>query len=172
MCCAVVDDHARAQHPVSDHGTLLRRLEEALLAGVEELFRDVAADNLLFEVVLALQVARGLHVAHHASVVSGAAGLALEDVVEFPAGVDGLAVGHFGLSRDAVDTVLAPESFNVDFQVELAHPRYDGFLGFWIDFAAEGWILALEAVHSFGEGCCFLVFGLDREGDYGVRDEH
>lgn len=115
MCCAVVDDHARAQHPVSDHGTLLRRLEKALLAGIEKLFRNVAADDLLFEVVLALRVARRLHVAHHASVVSGAASLALEDVVEFLAGVDGLAVGYFGLSRDAVDAILAPESFNVDF---------------------------------------------------------
>ena len=161
MRCAVVDHHARAEHLVSDERALFARGVEAAAAGMQELFGDAAAGDLLLEVVPVDRRHR-LNPANHAREVARPAGLLLQQVVKLDALGDGLAVGDLRLTCLAFDAVLAPHALNVDVQVQLAHAGDDGFLALGIIAYPEGRILPLEPVHRLREvGAVFLVLVLD-----------
>ena len=158
---AVVDDHAGAEDAVADQRSLLARGLETLVACEEEFLADRAAGDLFLEFV-SFEAAGGLHPAHDTRIVARAARLLLEEVVKGDSLRDGFAVGDLGLACFAGDVVFTAHTLNVDVKMQLAHAGDDSFRGFAVDVDAEGWVLALETGHSFGEfGEVFLLFGFD-----------
>lgn len=168
----VVDHHLGADDLVSQEGTLLAAKLETLTTGRDELVRNDTTHDLVLKGI-GLRVSVGLDPATNPGVVTGAAGLPLEQVVKVGAPRDGLTVGHTRLARDAVDLVLTAEALDVDLEVELAHARDDGLLTLLVHEETEGGVLALEAVHGLGEvvGVGGLL-GLDGQRHDSVRHEH
>jgi hypothetical protein len=140
---AVVDDDLDAGHRKFHLGALGQTAAEALFTGGDELGRDGAAGDLVFE--NELLVGHRLHIAGHPAVLAGAAGLFFVRVVEFGPLGDGFAVGHPRLSGGRLRPCIRAHAFDIDIQVQLAHALDDGIVGFLADvMGPEGGVLLVK----------------------------
>src|SRR5205823_10947803 len=116
------------------------RLLDAQVDGGDVLARDLAADDLVDELIG--PAGRGLHVDDRVAVLAAAARLADEAALDlFDALADRLAVGDLRPSDVRVDVELAHHAVDDDLQVELAHPGDDRLARLLVRADAEGRIL-------------------------------
>src|SRR5262249_33968372 len=107
----------------------LHRLLDAEVDRTDVLLRDLAADDLVHELVAGALLA-GLEVDDGVAVLAAAAGLADELAVDLLDGLpDRLAVRDLRPADVRVDVELALEPVDDDLEVELAHARDQGLAG-------------------------------------------
>ena len=140
------DHFAFAQRPL-DQGPL-----EAIIDGRNELPRNLALRDLVEElVVLVVVLGQRENLAHDVRVLSRTAGLLLVLVVELDNLRRGLLVGHLRLTDLRLALVLALDAFDVDFEVQLPHPRDQRFARFRVAHHMEGRIFPAEAFEGLAQ---------------------
>src|SRR5207253_5772183 len=141
---ADVDDRIAGEH------ARLHRLLDPEVDGGDVLLRDLAADDLVDELV-PLALAR-LGVDHRVAVLAAAARLADEPALDaFDLLADRLAVGDLRTADVRIDVELALEAVDDDLEVQLAHAGDDGLAGLLVRTDAEGWILLGEPLQTLAE---------------------
>ncbi len=111
-----VHDRVPGEHARADG------LLDALVDRLDVLLRDLAADDLVDELVAGSRLLRD-QVDHDVAVLARAAGLADELALDLVDGLPrGLAVGDLRAAHVRVDLELAHQPVDDDLEVELAHP--------------------------------------------------
>ncbi len=167
MVRAVLEDDADVDDGIAGEDARLHRLLDAEVDCGDVLARDLAADDLVDELV-AVPRRRGLEVDDDVPVLAAAAGLADEaalDLLRGPAGR--LAVGDLRAADVRVDRELAQQPVDDDLQVQLAHPGDERLPRLLVGAHAEGRILLGEPLERRGE---LVLVGLRLRLD-GDRDD-
>lgn len=73
-------------------------------------------------------------------------------IVEALFASDGFSVVNCRVSNINGNVVLSLDSFAVDLEMELTHPRHDDFLTLHVVLDRESWVLSLESIQGFQEG--------------------
>jgi len=134
-----LDPHVDDRIAGEDAG--LHRLLDAEVDRADVLARDLAADDLVEELVALARLGR-LRVDDSVAVLAAAAGLAHELALDLLDGTaEGLAVGDLRAADVRVDRELAHQAVDDDLEVKLAHARDQGLAGLVVGAHAEGRIL-------------------------------
>ena len=170
---AVLEDDADVDDGIAGEDPRLHRLLNAEVDCRDVLARDLAADDLVDELVAVPRLC-GLEVDDDVAVLAAAAGLADEAALDLLRGpACRLAVGNLRAADVRVDRELAQQPVDDDLQVQLAHPRDERLPRLLVAAYAEGRILLGQPL----ERRCELVLvglrlGLDGHGDDRVREVH
>ena len=150
------------------HGLL-----DALVDRLDVLLRDLAADDLVLELVAGAGLLRE-QVDDGVAVLARAAGLADEPALDLLGRLrDRLAVGDLRPADVGVDLELAHQPVDDDLEVQLAHAGDQRLAGLLVGRDAEGRILLGEALQSGAELVLVaLRLRLDRDRDHGLREGH
>src|SRR5207253_5291034 len=133
---------------VARHNARLHRLLDAEVDRGDVLLGDLAADDLVDELVAVAGIHR-LAVDHGVAVLAATPGLANEATLDLLDGLaDRLAVGDLGAADVRVDVELAREPIDDDLEMELAHPRDQRLTSLVVAADAEGRVLLGEAVQA------------------------
>ena len=164
---ADVDDGIPREHPG------LHRLLDAEVDCRDVLLRDLAADDLVHELV-AVARAHRLGVDDCVSVLAAAAGLADELALNLLDRLaHRLAVGDLRPAHVRVDAELALEAVDDDLEVQLAHAGDEGLAGLVVGAHAEGRVLLRQALQPHPELVLVgLRLRLDGDRDHRVREGH
>ena len=141
--------------------------------GGDVLLRDLAADDLVLELVAVARLLR-IQVDDGVAVLARAAGLADEPALDLLGRLrDRLAVGDLRPADVRVDVELALEAVDDDLEVQLAHPGDERLPGLLVGRDAEGRILLGEAREADRELVLVgLRLRLDGDGDDRLRERH
>ena len=158
---------------VAGEDARLHRLLDAEVDGGDVLPRDLAADDLVDELVASARLGR-LEVDDDVAVLAAATGLTDElslDLLDRLA--DRLAVRDLRAPDVRVDGELAQQPVDDDLEVQLAHARDQRLPGLLVRADAERRVLLDEPLER---GCELVLIGLrlrlDRDGDHGVGEDH
>ena len=125
----VLEDNANVDDGIAGEDARLHRLLDAEVDRRDVLARDLAADDLVDELV-AVPRRRRLEIDDHVPVLAAATGLADKaalDLLRGPAGR--LAIGDLRAADVGVDRELAQQPVDDDLQVQLAHARDERLAG-------------------------------------------
>jgi hypothetical protein len=141
MVGAVDELHVHVDDRVAGEDARLHRLLDAEVDGRDELLRDLAADDLVHELV-ALARVRRLGVDDGVAVLAAAARLPDEPALNLLDRLaDRLAVRDLRTADVRVDVELALEAVDDDLEVQLAHARDQRLAGLVVGAHAEGRVL-------------------------------
>ena len=149
MVAAVQQGRLQADHRVARQHALLDAFLEALFDRREEVLRDRAADDLLFEdqpVGIA-----GLELDDDVAVLAVAARLLLMLALDLDRLADGLAVGDGRGIEEDFDAELAFQLRDGDVQVLVAQPGEDLLLGLGVGVEREGGIFLEDPADGGGD---------------------
>src|SRR4029453_14990460 len=129
-----LDRHVVAR--VTGQHTSRHRLADALVDGLDEVFRNRAADDVVDELVAFTRLPRDQA---NLRVAVLAAAARLPDVTTFAFGRSGqrVLVGNLPRPHTPLNIELALEPIDDDLQVELAHPGDDNLAGLLVRLHAE-----------------------------------
>src|SRR5215210_6215140 len=166
-----LDSHVHDRVP-GEHARL-HRLLDAEVDRTDVLLRDLAADDLVDEVV-ALARLRRLRVDHGMAVLAAAAGLAHELALNLlDRAPEGLAIGDLRAANVRVDRELPHQAVDDDLEVELAHARDQSLAGLVVGLNAEGRVLLGQALQAGAELVLVdLRLRLDRDRDHRLGEVH
>ena len=106
------------------------------------------------------------------SVLPRTAGLLLVLVVKLDFARRHFAIGHAGITDDALDAVFAFDAFDVNVEVQLAHAGDQRLAGFFVGQHSERRVFAAEAFERLTEFVRAFAFDrFDAQADHGVRNE-
>ena len=117
----VVNDDLDVDHRIAGDHAALHCLTDARLDGVDVLFRNHAADNLVLEAEALARLLRD-EFEPAVTVLTVTAGLADELALCLDGLADGFAVCHLRLANLAVHLELTKHTVHDDLQMQLAHP--------------------------------------------------
>ena len=138
---------------VAGEDARLHRLLDAEVDRRDVLARDLAADDLVDELVALARLGR-LEVDDRVAVLAAAAGLADEPALDLLDGLaDRLAVGDLRAADVRVDVELAHQAVDDDLEVQLAHPGDERLPGLLVGAHAEGRILLGQALERRRRAC-------------------
>src|SRR5436190_3377538 len=151
----------------------LHGLLDAQVDGRDVLLRDLAADDLVHELVALARLERH-GVDDRVAVLAAAAGLADEPALDLLHGLaDRLAIGDLRATDVRVDVELALEAVDDDLEVQLAHAGDQRLAGLLVAADAERRILLGEPLQP---GAQLVLVGLglrlDGDRDHGIRERH
>jgi len=173
VVAAVDERDADVDDGVAGEDARVHRLLDPEVDGRDVLLRNLAADDLVEELVALPRLGR-LHVDHDVAVLALAAGLADEardDLLDRLA--DGLAVGDLRPADVRVDLPLAHQAVDDDLEVQLAHAGDDRLAGLLVGADAEGRVLLRQPLERRAELVLVaLRLGLDRNRDDRLRERH
>src|SRR5438105_805773 len=166
-----LDAHVDDRIPGEDPG--LHRLLDAEVDGRDELLRDLAADDLVDELVALARLGR-LEVDDDVAILAAAAGLANEAPPNLLDGLgDSLPIGDLRPADVRVDLELAQQAVDDDLEVQLAHPGDERLPRLLVGPHAEGRILLGETLEAARELVLVaLRLRLDRDRDHRVGEAH
>src|SRR5439155_24971073 len=156
---AVDERDAYVDDRVAGEDARLHRLLDAEVDGRDVLARDLAADDLVDELV-ALARLGGREVDDRVAVLAAAAGLADEPALDLlDCLADSLAVGDLRAADVRIDVELAHQAVDDDLEVQLAHPRDERLPGLLVGAHLERRILLRQPLQS-GAKLVLIALGL------------
>jgi len=158
---------------VAREDTRAERFLDPLVDRLDVLLRDLAADDLVLELVALARLLRD-QVDDDVAVLARAARLADEPALHLldRAGCR-LAVGHLGPADVGVDLELAHQAVDDDLEVQLAHPRDERLPRLLVGRDAEGRVLLGEPREALSELVLVaLRLRLDGDRDHRVGERH
>src|ERR1022692_955983 len=164
----------QVDHGVAGQHAELGRFLAARVHRGDVLPRDLAAMDLVLELVAAAVAAGRLQVDDHLGVLPGAAGLLLVrvlDLLGLPP--DGLPVGDLRPADVGLDPELPAHPLHQHLKVQLAHPGDDGLAGFLVGPDLEGRVLLGQPLDRDAE-LVLVALGprLDRDVDHRRGEGH
>jgi len=150
MKCTVVDGDLDPGNGEFHLRALGHAFLKAFFTGGDEMGGNRSTLDLVVENEICIPFDDRFHIPCNSGILPRTSCLLLVDVVEIRTLGDGLPVGNPRLPRFDNSPIFTFHPFDIDLQVEFAHPFDDGLVGFIVHMGAESRVFLCKTVERFG----------------------
>lgn len=150
MCCSIFQNISDSDDRVTSLGSFLGKFHKRFFNSSDILrwngcsndFVDKLATGFTF--LFFFFVDNGLNIANNLSVLSSTTRLFFMQIIEIRFSSDGFPVVDSRMADCYINSELSFDSFNVDLEMELAHPADDDLFCLFVHICSKGRIFSLE----------------------------